>query len=180
MTQPTEAHGRLALLDRLIRIQTLSGSVTDAHVAAVIDFWRELGIAFERLTPDDPAGTPALFAELDSGKPGPTVLLYGHYDVQPPGDLDRWRWGGTPCDPWAPRYFRAETEVQPSALSATELNGVVLVGRGGADNKGQHLANILEAHYRDTGVGVVAEVPALLSGGSAGATYSQEFGDLIR
>jgi len=44
----------------------------------------------------------------------------------------------------------------------------------------EHLANILEAHYRETGVGVVAEVPALLSGGSAGATYSQEFGVLIR
>lgn len=44
----------------------------------------------------------------------------------------------------------------------------------------EHLANILEARYSDTGVGVVAEVPALLSGGSPGATYSQEFGVIIR
>ncbi|MHB8578189.1 MAG: M20 family metallopeptidase [Dehalococcoidia bacterium] len=143
MTHPAEAHARLSLLDRLIRIQTLSGAVTEAQVGEVLAFWRELGIAFERLIPENPGGTPALFAEIDSGKPGPTILLYGHYDVQPPGDLDRWRWGGIPCDPWMPRYFRGETEVQPNALTETELNGVLLVGRGGADNKGQHLANIL-------------------------------------
>lgn len=44
----------------------------------------------------------------------------------------------------------------------------------------EHLANILEGHYRDTGVGVVAEVPASLSGGSPGATYTQEFGVIVR
>lgn len=143
MPHPTGAHDRLSLLDRLVRIQTLSGSVTDGHVQQVRDFWHELGIELEPLTPDDPHGTPALFAEIDSGRPGPTVLLYGHYDVQPPGDLDRWQWGGTRCDPWVPRYFRGETEVQPRSLSEAELGGVLLVGRGGADNKGQHLANVL-------------------------------------
>jgi uncharacterized protein YkwD len=42
-----------------------------------------------------------------------------------------------------------------------------------------HLANILEGHYHDTGVGVVAEVPAGLANGATGATYSQEFGVII-
>ena len=43
-----------------------------------------------------------------------------------------------------------------------------------------HLANILEPQYRDTGIGVVAQAPALLANGVAGATYSQEFGVIIR
>ena len=42
-----------------------------------------------------------------------------------------------------------------------------------------HLANILEGQYRDTGIGVIATVPASLSAGQAGATYAQEFGTII-
>jgi uncharacterized protein YkwD len=44
----------------------------------------------------------------------------------------------------------------------------------------KHLANILEGQYRETGIGVTPQVPAALSGGQAGATYSQEFGVIIR
>lgn len=43
-----------------------------------------------------------------------------------------------------------------------------------------HLANILEAQYRETGIGVTAAVPSSLSGGAPGATYAQEFGVIIR
>jgi uncharacterized protein YkwD len=43
-----------------------------------------------------------------------------------------------------------------------------------------HLANILETKYRETGINVVPEVPASLSEGSTGATYTQEFGVIIR
>jgi uncharacterized protein YkwD len=42
-----------------------------------------------------------------------------------------------------------------------------------------HLANILEAQYRETGIGVTPAVPASLSGGAPGATYAQEFGVII-
>ncbi len=42
-----------------------------------------------------------------------------------------------------------------------------------------HLANILEAKYTQTGIAVVPEVPASLSGGAPGATYAQEFGVII-
>lgn len=40
----------------------------------------------------------------------------------------------------------------------------------------EHLANILYAPYLDTGVAVVAAVPASLAEGQPGALYSQEFG----
>jgi uncharacterized protein YkwD len=42
-----------------------------------------------------------------------------------------------------------------------------------------HLANILERQYRDTGIGVVPQVPSSLGDGSPGASYAQEFGVII-
>jgi len=42
-----------------------------------------------------------------------------------------------------------------------------------------HLANILEAQYTETGIGVTPAVPASLAPGSPGATYAQEFGVII-
>jgi uncharacterized protein YkwD len=44
----------------------------------------------------------------------------------------------------------------------------------------EHLANILEGEYKETGIAVVPEVPASLSGGSPGALYAQEFGVVVR
>jgi uncharacterized protein YkwD len=43
----------------------------------------------------------------------------------------------------------------------------------------EHLANILEAKYTETGIGVYPAVPASLSGGAPGATYAQEFGVIV-
>ena len=43
----------------------------------------------------------------------------------------------------------------------------------------EHLANILEAQYVETGIGVMPAVPASLAEGAPGATYAQEFGVII-
>jgi uncharacterized protein YkwD len=43
-----------------------------------------------------------------------------------------------------------------------------------------HLANILEAQYDDTGIGVTAAVPPSLAPGAPGATYAQEFGVIVQ
>jgi len=74
------------------------------------------------------AGHPMVVARW-SGAPGkPTVLLYGHYDVQPPEPLEAWT---TP--PFEP-----------------DIRNGRIFARGVADNKGQHLAQILaiEAHFK--------------------------------
>jgi uncharacterized protein YkwD len=42
-----------------------------------------------------------------------------------------------------------------------------------------HLANILEAQYQETGIAIEPAVPESLAPGATGATYAQEFGDLI-
>ena len=42
-----------------------------------------------------------------------------------------------------------------------------------------HLANILEARYTETGIGVTPAVPPSRGEGAPGATYAQEFGDII-
>ncbi len=42
-----------------------------------------------------------------------------------------------------------------------------------------HRANILDAHYRETGIGVSAHPPAALAHGQAGGIYTQDFGVII-
>ena len=43
-----------------------------------------------------------------------------------------------------------------------------------------HLANILEAKYTETGIGVSPQCPPPLAEGAPGATYAQEFGVIVR
>ena len=72
------------------------------------------------------AGHPMVVGRWLQAQGAPTVLLYGHYDVQPPDPLDLWI--SPPFEP-------------------TIRDGRIFA-RGVADNKGQHLAQILaiESH----------------------------------
>ncbi|MDD3647129.1 MAG: M20/M25/M40 family metallo-hydrolase [Candidatus Dojkabacteria bacterium] len=66
-------------------------------------------------------GNPAVYGEWIHDKDKPTVLFYGHYDVQPPDPLDQW-------------------ESKPFEMSEREG---ILYGRGVADNKAPHLSHII-------------------------------------
>jgi uncharacterized protein YkwD len=47
-------------------------------------------------------------------------------------------------------------------------------------NSPEHLANILEGSYRETGIDVRPEAPASLAEEAQGALYTQEFGVIVR
>lgn len=49
---------------------------------------RQAGFPTVEIVPT--GGHPALFAEWPGPPGSPTVLVYGHYDVQPPDPLDKW------------------------------------------------------------------------------------------
>jgi len=96
------------------------------EVAAIlVDMLNGLGLQ-ARTVPSD--GHPMVVARWDGAPGKPTVLLYGHYDVQPPDPLELWT---------SPPF---EPQIRDGRVYA----------RGVADNKGQHLAQILalEAHLQ--------------------------------
>src|SRR5690349_24644280 len=75
---------------RIPSISTLSEHKPDIRRAAefVRDELRAAGLTAELL---EGPGNPLVYGEW-LGAPGkPTVLFYGHYDVQPPDPLDAWK-----------------------------------------------------------------------------------------
>jgi acetylornithine deacetylase/succinyl-diaminopimelate desuccinylase-like protein len=80
----------------------------------------------------DTPGHPVVLGEWrGAGQDAPTVLIYGHYDVQPPEPIDEWE--SPPFEP-------------------TERDGRVYA-RGSADDKGQLYMHVkaLEAHLKAAG-----------------------------
>ena len=76
-------------------------------------------------------GYPLVYGEWTGAEGAPTVLFYGHYDVQPADPLDLWR--SPPFEP-------------------TEENGF-LVARGATDDKGQSFTHVkaIEAVLKERG-----------------------------
>ncbi|RIK43582.1 MAG: peptidase M20 [Chloroflexi bacterium] len=114
---------RQSFVDRLIdyvRRPSISahGVGMDEVAAFLVDLLNGLGL--ETQTVPTP-GWPVVLARWHDAPGKPTVLLYGHYDVQPPDPLEEW--------------------VSPP-FEPTIRNGR-LYARGVGDNKGQHFAQIL-------------------------------------
>jgi succinyl-diaminopimelate desuccinylase len=128
----------IGLASALVRIP----SDAPAHLeAAVVDALRlaalELGLP-AGLTLASQPGRPNLLVEIPFGLPGPRILLTGHTDTKPAGDLDAWM-----TDPW----------------SGSIIDGR-LVGLGSGDMKAAlaamlHAAAILVALERPPRGGIV-------------------------
>ena len=121
-------------LKEYLRIPSISNNVENkkdmlrcAHY--LVDQLKQIGMQQVQLFPTP--GHPIVYGEW-LGAPGqPTVLFYGHYDVQPVDPLDLWV--SAPFDP-------------------TIRNGE-LYARGAVDDKGQVQMNLkgVEAHLKATG-----------------------------
>ena len=89
------------------------------------------------------SGWPVLLGTAPGPDGAPHVLIYGHYDVQPPGPADQWA-----SPPFTP-----------------EIRNGRIYGRGAGDNKGQHLAQLLGLRaLRELNGGLPCRVTVLLDG----------------
>ena len=133
-------------LEALVRIPGISSPTYDqAHVArsadAVADLLREVLPEVQVLTAsraDGVVSRPAVVGRRPARDGAPTVLLYAHHDVQPPGAADDWE-----TEPFEP----------------TERGGR-LFGRGAADDKAgivAHLAALRAVGDGPLGVTVFVE-----------------------
>lgn len=139
----------IADLSRLVRIPSVSWAAFDAaHVATSAEAVAELARGLEvfdtveirgAATESGEQGQPAVLARREAKNGRPTVLLYAHHDVQPPGDDEHW---STP--PFEPTVV-----------------GERLYGRGSADDKAGVMAHIaairslLEVGGGDPDLGIV-------------------------
>ncbi|MBM3998551.1 MAG: dipeptidase [Planctomycetes bacterium] len=132
-------------LCRLLRIPSVSADGkyrSDVERAAqwIADQFERLGVAREVIPT---AGHPLVYAETPAVPGAPRVLVYGHYDVQPPDPLGEWI--SPPFEP-------------------TRRDGD-LFARGATDDKGQLLTHVksLEAWMRVRG-GLPLQVKFLIEG----------------
>lgn len=124
----------LAELKELLAIPSVStnpDNKADVERCAqwVADHLRRIGLHNVQVMPTP--GHPVVYGEWLNAPGAPTVLLYGHYDVQPPEPLELWT----------------------SPPFEATIRGENLYARGSADDKGQvfiHFKSI-EAYLKNTG-----------------------------
>ncbi len=106
---------------RIPSISTLPDHKKDMNKAADWIANQLEGFGFESVAVMPTAGHPVVYGEwMGAGKDMPTILFYGHYDVQPPDPLELWI-----SEPFQP-----------------QVRGENLFARGASDMKGQIVAHL--------------------------------------
>ena len=133
------------LLCELLRVPSISTDskfADDVRAAAnwLVERFRNLELDVRLI---ETCGHPIVYAETPPVENGATVLVYGHYDVQPPDPLELWTTG--PFEP----------DVRDGKLYA----------RGATDDKGQFLTHLfgLEA-WKKTGADLPVQIKFLVEG----------------
>ncbi|MBW3666434.1 MAG: M20/M25/M40 family metallo-hydrolase [Actinobacteria bacterium] len=153
------------LLMSLVRLESVSADGYDPGVVRragekIVSMLEGAGYENAQLL-ESSTGRPAVFAERPGPEGAPTVLLYAHYDVQPPGPLPEWESG--PFDP-------------------VERDGRIY-GRGSSDDKAgivMHLGAVA-AHGDHLPVGVQLFLEGEEEGGSVGLSgILEKYSDLLR
>ncbi|MBP3193573.1 dipeptidase [Natronogracilivirga saccharolytica] len=134
-------------LFKLLRIPSISADPAhkeDVHSAAKYVAGQLERIGLNNVSIEETDGHPIVLAEhLEAGPDKPTVLIYGHYDVQPPDPLDEWK---TP--PFEP----------------TVRDGKIYA-RGASDDKGQSFAHIKAIEsFLKTGTELPVNVKFIIEG----------------
>jgi acetylornithine deacetylase/succinyl-diaminopimelate desuccinylase-like protein len=118
---------------RIPSISTLAEHKTDIRRAAesIADELRQMGMRGVEVIDGKPGQNPLVYAEWLEAAGKPTLLLYGHYDVQPPDPLDEWK--SSPFEP--------------------TVRGQDIFARGASDDKGQTyiLLKAVECFLRSEG-----------------------------
>ena len=142
----------LVQLSRIPSISEASFPPEPVHRAhgLVVELLRDAGLRHIE-TLDLPDTFPIITGEIPAPEGAPTVLLYGHYDVVPPGDESKWT---TP--PFEP----------------AERHGA-LYGRGTSDSKANVIAHVgaLRAYGGRPPVGIKVVIEGQEEVGSAFNTY---------
>lgn len=113
-----------AKLNQLLEIPSISTSTENQNAIRraalfVETLLHSIGVQETKILETD--GHPVVYGNYKSGNPSaPTVLVYGHYDVQPPDPLELWE-----SPPFTP-----------------EQRGDYLFARGSSDMKGQIIASL--------------------------------------
>ncbi|MBU2927778.1 dipeptidase [Winogradskyella psychrotolerans] len=93
-------------------------------------------------------GYPIVYGEKIIDKKLPTILVYGHYDVQPPDPLDLWN--SPPFDP-----IIQKTELHPEGA---------IFARGACDDKGQMYMHVKAMEYMTTNNELPCNVKFMIEG----------------
>lgn len=136
----------IAELKDFLRFPTVSSQPKHANDLRKCAYWlanhlRRIGLPDVRVIPT--AGHPIVYAAWQRAPSRPTLLIYGHYDVQTPEPLHEWR--SPPFDP--------------------QIRGDYLYGRGACDDKGQSFTHVkaLES-YLQTGGSLPVNVKCIFEG----------------
>lgn len=123
-----------AWLFELLRIPSVSADPAyathmEAARQALMQRLRQMGLAAVQTL--EGGGEPAVYAEYLHRPDKPTILIYGHYDVQPPDPLDEWR--SPPFEPTVAGdhiYARGASDVKGSTMIALETVAAFLAVEG--------------------------------------------------
>ena len=159
---------RSALLETLKQLVACPSVGADPAMADGMEMARQLierrldEMGFQnrqRLMPDDGSGQPAIFAERLDAPDKPTMLIYAHYDVQPPDPEDKWHtppfdpvekdgriYGRGISDDKGPMMIALETLAAFIAVEKRLPINVKLLIEGEEETGSPSLPGILEAH----------------------------------
>ena len=158
-----------ALAD-LVRIPSVSAKGFDSQEVirsahAVADLFRNTGTPDEVKLLEVEGGHPAVYARYPGPAGAPTILLYAHHDVQPPGPAEEWTTG--PFEPFIKDgrlYGRGASDDKAGVILHTgaikafagDLPVTVKLFVEGEEEMGSdHLAEILDKYADDLAADVI-------------------------